>query len=107
MIQVMNCLAEQTKQVRRLLPHMKLPHSIVKCTAPGNVKIVGVVTLSSSTINVIWIPPTLPNGIITQYDVIYSEYDDTDNSETARVASDETSHVISDLGECSDVTIHR
>ena len=107
MIQVMNCLAEQTKQVRRLLPHMKLPHSIVKCTAPGNVEIIGVVTLSSSTVNVIWIAPTQRNGIITQYDVIYSEYDDTDSRVTATVASDETSHIILNLGECSDVTVHR
>ena len=59
--------------------------------------------MSSSTVSVIWIPPAQPNGIIIQYEVIYSIYGDTDNSVTARVASDETSNVISDFGECSDV----
>ena len=67
--------------------------------APGIVEIIGVVTVSSSTVNVIWIPPTQPNGIIIHYDVIHSVYGDTENSKTARVASTETSYVISDLGE--------
>ena len=107
MIQVMKCLADQMKQVRRLLPHLKSPHYIIECTVPGNVEIIGVVTLSSPIVNVIWTPPAQPNGIIIQYEVIHSVYNDTGNSKVARVASDETNNAISDLGECGDVTIHR
>ena len=64
-------------------------------------KIIGVASISNIAVNVIWIPPAQPNGIITQYDVIYSEYDDTDNKITNRVTKDENSLIISQLGKAN------
>ena len=55
--------------------------------------------LSSTSANVIWIPPVRPNGIITEYEVIYSVYADTDTRTSDTVASDETSFIIPDLGK--------
>ena len=47
-------------------------------TGPGVVEIFGVVPLSPASANVIWSPPSQPNGIITEDKVIYSIYDDTE-----------------------------
>ena len=65
------------------------------------VKIIGVASISSSTVNVIWIPPTQPNGIITKYEVMYSVYNDTINVKTYEVAGDINSLIVSNLGKCT------
>jgi len=67
--------------------------------APGLVKIIGVVSITSTTVSVIWTPPASPNGIITQYDVIYSVYDDHNNRVANTVTSDENNFIISHLGK--------
>jgi len=69
------------------------------------VKIIGVVSISSSTVNVIWIPPAQPNGIITTYEVIYSVYDDPINVKTYEVAGDKNNLIVSDLGKCTVISL--
>ena len=69
------------------------------------VKIIGVVSISISTVNVIWIPPAQPNGIITTYEVMYSVYDDIVNVETYEVAGDKNSLIVSDLGKCGVMSL--
>ena len=68
-------------------------------TVPSEVKIIGVVSVSSSTVNVIWIPPVHSNGLINSYKVIYSVYDETTNVITYEVAGDENSFVVDNLGK--------
>jgi len=68
-------------------------------TVPSEVKIIGVVSVSSSTVNVIWIPPVHSNGLINSYEVIYSVYDETTNVITYEVAGDENSFVVDNLGK--------
>jgi len=63
------------------------------------VEIFGVVPLSTTSANVIWIPPNQPNGIITEYKVIYSVYGDTNTRTSNTVSSDDTSFIITDLGK--------
>ena len=55
--------------------------------------------MSNTSVNVIWIPPVQPNGIITHYAVIYSEYDDPDSRVANTVISDENNFIISKLGK--------
>jgi len=69
------------------------------------VKIIGLVSISSSTVNVIWIRPAQPNGIITTYEVMYSVYDDIVNVETYEVAGDENSLIVSDLGKRTVISL--
>ena len=66
-------------------------------------EIVKVVTISKSTINVIWIPPAQPNGIITEYEISYSVYGDTDNIMSDTVDSNKNTFIIINLGEMFDV----
>jgi len=68
-------------------------------TGPGIVEIVGVASLSTTSANVIWIPPVQRNGIITKYEVIYSVYGDNNNIISDTVASDDTSFIITDLSK--------
>ena len=68
-------------------------------TGPGVVEIFGVVPLSPASANVIWIPPSQPNGVITEYNVIYSIYGDTEMHTNNTVPGDETSFIIIDLGK--------
>ena len=68
-------------------------------TAPGVVEIVGVVGTSDTTAVVFWTPPSQPNGVITGYQIIYSEYGNTINSMNQAVNRTEDSFVITDLGE--------
>jgi len=63
------------------------------------VKIIGVISISNSTVNIIWIPPTQPNGIITKYEVMYSVYNDALNVNTYEVAGDKNNLIVSDLGK--------
>ena len=62
-------------------------------------EIVAVAPLSSTSANVIWIPPTQTNGVIREYEVIYSVYGNSDDITSNTVASDETSFIITDLGK--------
>ena len=62
-------------------------------------EIIAVAPLSTTSANVIWIPPAQPNGIITEYEVIYSVYGDIYNHTSDSVASDETNFIIPDLGK--------
>ena len=68
-------------------------------TVPSEVKIIGVVGVSNSILNVIWIPPVHSNGLINNYEVIYSVYDDTINVITYEVAGDKNSFAVSNLGK--------
>ena len=61
-------------------------------------EIVAVASLSTTSANVIWIPPAQPNGVIIKYEVIYSVYGDTDNITSDTVPSDMTSLIITNLG---------
>ena len=42
-------------------------------------KIVDVVTVSDTASTVLWSPPTQPNGIVADYKVIYSIYENSTN----------------------------
>ena len=63
------------------------------------VEIIAVASLSATSANVIWAPPAQPNGVITEYEVIYSVYGDTDNITSDTVPSDETNFIIANLGK--------
>ncbi|XP_065907794.1 cell adhesion molecule DSCAM-like isoform X2 [Dysidea avara] len=65
--------------------------------APGIVKIIGVASTSNTSVNVAWIPPAPPNGIIIQYEVIYSEYNDPDSRVANSVTNNENNFIISRL----------
>ena len=66
-------------------------------TAPGIVEIVDVVSISDTTSLVTWDPPIQPNGIITGYEVIYSVYEDDNNSIVVPVTSNISSFNVTDL----------
>ena len=48
--------------------HLPSTFFFVVPESPGTLKLV---MISVSSINVTWIPPTVPNGIITKYEVSY------------------------------------
>ena len=66
-------------------------------TAPGDVEIVDIGIISDTTATVVWDPPIQPNGIITSYEVIYSVYEDNNNSIAVPVTSNISSFNVTDL----------
>ena len=87
------------KQVGIILNHLVLFLNIPVDPAPGIVKIIGVASTSNTSVNVAWIPPAPPNGIIIQYEVIYSEYNDPDSRVANSVTNNENNFIISRLGK--------
>ena len=54
-----------------------------------------VVTIDSTTINVTWLPPRVPNGILTRYEVIL--HTNTSENSIANVSSDQNLYLITGL----------
>ena len=54
-----------------------------------------VVTINSTTINVTWVPPQVPNGILTRYEVIL--HTNTGENSIANVSSDQNLYLVTGL----------
>jgi len=63
------------------------------------VEIVRVASISTSAVNVIWIPPAQPNGVITEYEISHSVYGDINNTMTDTVDSSKNTLIIKNLGK--------
>ena len=64
--------------------------------APGVVQF-STRVVSNTEVNVMWSPPSQPNGIITAYQVIYSIYDNTTTVMSELLRDDSSTYPISDL----------
>ena len=67
----------------------------------GVVEIASIVGTSDSSAIVFWIPPLMPNGAITGYQITYSLYEDNTNSINYAVTSSENSFMIRNLSKLS------
>lgn len=59
-----------------------------------------VTTVNSTAINVTWVPPQVPNGILNRYEVIL--HTDTGESIIANVSSDQNQYLISNLSPATE-----
>ena len=59
-----------------------------------------VVTINSTTINVTWVPPQVPNGILTRYEVIL--YTNTGENSIANVSSDQNLYLVTVLSPATE-----
>ena len=74
---------------------------IILCThlGPGVVEIFNVTSISSNTSLVTWSPPMEPNGIVTEYEVIYSVYGLDNKSVIGPLDNDTYTHNITNLSK--------
>ena len=72
--------------------------------APGVVEIFEVISTFSNGTVVIWNPPTEPNGIITGYEVMYSEYGGTSMNVIGPLESNVTTLDLTDLSKLNLAT---
>ena len=100
MILVIPWLVDPVKQVVcSLCKHESHTLQLLYSAAPGVVEIVAIVGTSDTTAVVFWTPPSQPNGVITGYQIIYSEYGDNTDSMNQAVTRNENSFVITNLSE--------
>ena len=58
-----------------LLDHLWIPYLLVNIPAPGPPEAVKVLVTTTTSLIVSWLPPRLPNGIITKYNVYVRSVD--------------------------------
>ena len=97
MMPVMKYLLDQVKQVNNCFNRKTYPF-LNHILAPGVVQLTTSV-VSNTEVNVIWSPPSQPNGIITAYKVIYSIYDNTTTVMSELLSDDRSTYPISDLSK--------
>ena len=66
-------------------------------TAPTAPKSLMIVSITNTTVSLSWMPPDIPNGIITQYQLQYRRSDSSTNIISLNVTNDTLTYTVTGL----------